>query len=166
MVIRRCTEIDVPQIFSIINDAAQAYKSVIPADCWHEPYMPLQHLHDEIADGVGFWGCEKDRELIGVLGLQSRGDVDLIRHAYVKTAYRGQGIGQALLRHAESASTRPILIGTWAAATWAIRFYCRNGYRVLPDEEGSSLLRRYWNIPPRQAEVSVVLAESRDRNGT
>jgi GNAT superfamily N-acetyltransferase len=164
--IRRCTEIDIPEIFRIINDAAQAYKGVIPADCWHEPYMPLQHLHEEIADGVGFWGYEKDQELIGVLGLQSRGDVDLIRHAYVKTASRGQGIGQALLRHAESASTRPILIGTWAAATWAIRFYCRNGYRVVPDDEGSRLLRRYWNIPPRQAEVSVVLAESRDRNGT
>ena len=159
--IRPCTAADVPQIFGIINDSAQAYKEVIPADCWHEPYMPLQHLQDEIADGVRFWGYQKENELVGVLGLQSRGDVDLIRHAYVKTVHRGEGIGQALLAHGEATSTKPILIGTWAAATWAIRFYCRNGYRVLPDDEGARLLRTYWNIPARQAEVSVVLAGSR-----
>lgn len=161
MTIRPCTVADAPRIAIIVNDAAQAYKGIIPPDRWHEPYMPLAQLEQELADGVRFWGYERAGELLGVMGLQPRGDVDLIRHAYVSTANRRMGIGEALLKHLEAATSKPILIGTWAAATWAIRFYEKNGYRVLPREETARVLRKYWNIPERQIETSVVLAKSR-----
>ena len=160
MTIRPCTTADAPRIAAIVNDAAEAYKGIIPPDRWHDPYMPLEQLEQEMADGVRFWAYERAGELVGVMGLQPRGDVDLIRHAYVSSAHRRIGIGEALLKHLEAATSKPILIGTWAAATWAITFYEKNGYRVLPREETARVLRKYWNIPDRQIETSVVLAKS------
>jgi GNAT superfamily N-acetyltransferase len=159
-VIRPCTRADLPEIFAIINDAAQAYRGIIPADRWHEPYMPLEHLEAEIADGVRFFGEEDAGGLVGVMGIQDRGDVDLIRHAYVRTSRRNSGVGSRLLEQLETTSGKPILIGTWAAATWAIRFYEKHGYRVLSRDETVRLLRCYWNIPERQVETSVVLASA------
>ena len=158
--IRKCTDDDLPALYAIINDAAQAYKGVIPEDRWHEPYMPMQELNQELRDGIQFWGYESDGELIGVMGIQDKGDVDLIRHAYVKTGRRRQGIGARLLRHLEQTTSKPILIGTWAAATWAIRFYEKNGYRLLSRTDTERLLRKYWSIPDRQVTTSVVLANA------
>jgi len=148
-------------MFEIINDAAQAYKGIIPADRWHDPYMPVEELETEIADGVRFWGYEEDGQLVGVMGIQDRGDVFLIRHAYVRGGRQKGGIGTQLLKHLESTASKPILIGTWAAAVWAIAFYQRNGYRLLPEAEKNSLLRTFWRIPERQVETSVVLADGR-----
>jgi GNAT superfamily N-acetyltransferase len=148
-------------MFSIINDAARAYQDIIPADRWHEPYMPRDQLEAEIADGVVFWGCESGGELVGVMGVQDRGEVALIRHAYVRTGQRRKGIGEKLLKHLEATTTKPILIGTWTAATWAVRFYEKNGYRLLARGEIDRLLRTYWSIPERQIETSVVLADAR-----
>jgi N-acetylglutamate synthase-like GNAT family acetyltransferase len=161
LTIRPCSTPDVPALFAIINDAAQAYRDIIPADRWHEPYMPREELEAEIADGVAFWGAARDGRLIGVMGIQDRGDVALIRHAYVRTAERRSGIGAALLRHLETLTAKPILIGTWSAATWAIDFYRKHGYRVLSRAEIERLLRKYWRIPDRQIETSVVLASAR-----
>ena len=161
LTIRPCSAADVAALFAIINDAAQAYKGIIPADRWHEPYMPREELESELAAGVAFWGAERNGRLLGVMGIQDRGEVTLIRHAYVRTADRRQGIGEALLRHLETLTAKPILIGTWSAATWAIRFYEKHGYRVLPRPEIMSLLRKYWRIPARQVETSVVLANAR-----
>jgi GNAT superfamily N-acetyltransferase len=158
--IRPCVAADLPAIFAIVNDAAQAYQGVIPPDCWHEPYMPLEELEREIRDGIAFWGCESDGALAGVMGIQDRGEVTLIRHAYVHTAQRRKGIGEKLLKHLEGMSTKPILIGTWSAADWAIRFYEKNGYRLLPRPEIERLLRRYWKISDRQIETSVVLGNT------
>jgi GNAT superfamily N-acetyltransferase len=159
--IRSCGAADVPAIFEIVNDAAQAYKGVIPADRWHEPYMPMDALESEIAAGVAFWGCEAGGRLAGVMGIQDRGEVALIRHAYVRTEQRRGGIGAILLKKLEETTAKPILIGTWLAAAWAIRFYEKNGYRVLPREETGRLLRKFWSIPERQIETSVVLADRR-----
>jgi N-acetylglutamate synthase-like GNAT family acetyltransferase len=161
MMIRKCTDDDLAALYAIINDAAQAYKGVIPADRWHEPYMPMGELRKEIHDGVQFWGYESDGEVIGVMGIQDKGDVALIRHAYVKTIRRKQGVGSALLRHIEQLTNKPILIGTWADAVWAIRFYEKNGYRLLSKTETEHLLRKYWSIPDRQVETSVVLANAK-----
>lgn len=158
--IRRCAEADLPALYAIINDAAQAYKGVIPADRWREPYMPREELAQEIGDGVRFWGLESEGELIGVMGVQGKGEVDLIRHAYVKTSRRRTGAGTRLLRHIESLTRRPILIGTWADADWAIRFYEKHGYRLQSREETARLLKKYWDVPARQAETSVVLANA------
>ena len=152
---------DVPALFGIVNDAAQAYKGIIPADRWHDPYMPLEELEAEIADGVAFWGAAREGRLVGVMGIQDRGDVTLIRHAYVRTSERRKGIGEALLAHLETLTPKPILIGTWSAATWAIAFYEKHGYRLLSRPEIERLLRRYWRIPERQVETSVVLANAR-----
>lgn len=159
--IRKCTREDLAAIFAIINDAAQAYKGVIPADRWHEPYMPLEELEQEIARGVVFWGAEAGGELVGVMGIQDRGEVDLIRHAYVRTRSRRAGIGSELLRHLERLTAKPILIGTWVDALWAIRFYEKHGYRVLGRPETEALLKKYWTIPERQIATSVVLASPR-----
>lgn len=159
--IRACTPDELGTICTIINDAAGAYRGVIPADRWHEPYMPIEELEREIDGGVAFWGAEVAAELAGVMGIQDRGEVDLIRHAYVRTRYRSRGIGSALLHHLERQTNKPILIGTWAAAVWAIRFYEKHGYRVLNRDETRMLLRRYWNIPERQIDTSVVLADPR-----
>ena len=159
--IRICTPDDLTAICAIINDAAQAYKGVIPADRWHEPYMPLAELKDEIKRGVAFWGDEADRELVGVMGIQDRGEVDLIRHAYVRTRDRNRGVGTELLRHLERMTAKPILIGTWTDAVWAIRFYEKHGYRVLGRPETEALLEKYWTISERQIATSVVLASPR-----
>ena len=158
MTIRACRPTDVPAIYEIINDAAQAYKGVIPADCWHEPYMPMGELDDQIRAGVRFSGYAEQDRLLGIMGIQDRGDVDLIRHAYVRTAERNRGIGGKLLEHLQAASRKPILIGTWAAATWAIAFYRSHGFRLLPAKEAAPLMQKYWRIPERQVETSVVLA--------
>jgi len=158
--LRPCTATDLPALFSIINDAAGAYRGVIPADCWHEPYMPLDELEQEIRDGVAFWGCESGGELLGVMGIQGRGEVSLIRHAYVRTAHRRKGIGEKLLKDLEGIIAKPILIGTWSDAAWAICFYQKNGYRILSRPEIERLLRKYWSIPERQIETSVVLANA------
>lgn len=157
--IRYCTQRDFEDILAIINDAAQAYKGVIPEDRWHEPYMPRDALAAEIAAGVKFWGFEGDGRLLGVMGLQPVEDVVLIRHAYVRAAMRRRGIGGRLLQHIRSFSDGPLLVGTWAAAGWAIGFYGKHGFRQVPDDEIPILLRRYWDIPDRQIEASVVLAD-------
>jgi GNAT superfamily N-acetyltransferase len=157
--IRACTEADVPQMFAIINDAAQAYKGIIPADRWHEPYMPTDELKAQLADGITFSGYESGGELLGVMGIQDKGDVKLIRHAYVRTSARRKGVGEKLLRHLEATTSKPVLIGTWRDAAWAIRFYEKNGYTCRSREETTRLLRKYWTIPERQIETSVVLAK-------
>jgi GNAT superfamily N-acetyltransferase len=131
---------------------------VIPPDRWHEPYMDADELDTEIAAGVAFWGYESDGALIGAMGIQPVRDVDLIRHAYVLPASQGRGVGGALMRHLQSRATRPLLVGTWAAAEWAIRFYQRHGFKLVTSEQKTQLLKRYWNIPDRQIETSVVLA--------
>lgn len=163
--IRPCSAQDLPQLLSIINDAAHAYKGVIPADRWHEPYMSLDELEREIGDGIAFWGwavgAEAEARLVGVMGIQDRGEVALIRHAYVQTDQRRKGIGEKLLRALEAITSKPILIGTWSAASWAIRFYEKNGYRLLSRADTERLLRRFWSIPERQIETSVVLANAR-----
>lgn len=158
--IRKCTELDLEAIYQIINDGAQAYKGVIPEDRWHEPYMTRDELQHEIHGGIAFWGFEDDTELIGVMGIQDRGDVTLIRHAYVRKRRWKQGIGTSLLRYLEGKTDRPILIGTWRDATRAIHFYQKNGYRLVEEHEKDRLLRKYWTIPARQVETSVVLANA------
>jgi N-acetylglutamate synthase-like GNAT family acetyltransferase len=157
-IIRRCTDTDLHAIFEIINDAASAYKGVIPPDRWHDPYMSQDQLRHEIDAGVRFWGLDNDNELAGVMGIQNKGEVTLLRHAYVRTALRNKGIGSRLLKHLEPMSDKPILIGTWAAASWAVQFYQKNGYCLVSIEEKNRLLRQYWSIPERQVETSVVLA--------
>ena len=156
--IRECKESDFNRIFEIINDAAQAYKGVIPADRWHEPYMPFEELMKEIENGVVFWGLVHDGQLLGVMGIQDKGDVTLIRHAYVWTRAQKLGIGTKLLHYLESLTVKPILIGTWKAASWAISFYEKNGYTLVSEEEKNYLLKKYWSIPERQVETSVVLS--------
>ena len=156
--IRLCRDDERAEILEIINDAAQAYRGVIPADCWHEPYMPAEELTGEIAAGVVFWGYQTDRALLGVMGIQPVRDVDLIRHAYVRTQAQRQGVGSALLRHLRQMSDRRIMIGTWAAADWAIRFYEQHGFVCVSPERKTSLLKTYWTVPDRQIETSVVLA--------
>jgi len=155
--IRRCTEDDVTTIDGIVNEAAAAYRGVIPADCWHEPYMKRSELLAEIAAGVEFWGWDDDGTLVGVMGLQKVSDVTLIRHAYVRTGHQSRGIGGALLTRLASETTGPLLVGTWADAQWAIRFYERHGFRLADSVEKDRLLSTYWNIAPRQRETSVVL---------
>jgi N-acetylglutamate synthase-like GNAT family acetyltransferase len=156
--IRKCLENDFEVIYEIINDAARAYQGVIPADRWHEPYMSRRQLQKEIRAGVSFWGWEEEVGLIGVMGIQDKGEVTLIRHAYVRSTLRNRGIGSQLLRFLESTAKKPILIGTWADTTWAVAFYKKNGYRLVPIDEKNYLLKTYWTIPERQIETSVVLA--------
>lgn len=151
-------------IHEIINDAASAYKGVIPADRWHEPYMPEVELQRQIVEGVEFWCYVEDDKVIGVMGIQDRLDVTLIRHAYVRTSARNKGIGGKLLQHLSTLTKKPILIGTWAAATWAIDFYVKHGFSVVPNDDIAPLLRKYWNIPARQVDTSVVLASANWKN--
>jgi GNAT superfamily N-acetyltransferase len=158
-VVRPCRADEQPQVLSIINAASQAYRGIIPADCWHEPYMTAGELEREVAAGVRFWGVEEAGQLLGVMGIQEKADVDLIRHAYVWPAMQGRGIGGVLLAHLECSTRRRILIGTWADATWAIRFYERHGYELVTDADKTSLLRTYWTVSDRQIETSVVLAK-------
>ena len=157
--IRSCTSEDFETIYAIVNDAAQAYRGVIPDDCWHEPYMSREELRREIDAGVRFAGFERDGRLLGVMGEQDVQDVTLIRHAYVATAHRGSGIGAALIQHLQAGASRRLLVGTWTAATWAIRFYERHGFRLHTAKESEALLRRYWRISHRQIETSVVLSD-------
>jgi GNAT superfamily N-acetyltransferase len=155
--IRRCRDDERAAILAIVNAAAEAYRGVIPADRWHEPYMGAEELDREIADGVRFWGYEDDGELLGAMGIQTVRDVELIRHAYVLPASQGRGIGGELLRYLLGQATRPMLVGTWAAAEWAIRFYRRHGFVQVSPERKTALLKEYWTIPERQIETSVVL---------
>lgn len=143
---------------NVVNDAAQAYKGVIPADRWKEPYMPAEELKKEVESGVEFYGWKENGALIAVMGIQLVNDVTLIRHAYVLTAYQRRGIGEKLLKHLLGlARTSTVLVGTWEAAYWAVSFYEKHGFRLVPSEEKDRLLRKYWNIPERQIETSVVL---------
>jgi GNAT superfamily N-acetyltransferase len=159
--IRKSREADSAAMLAIINAAAQAYRGVIPADQWREPYMPADELEKEIADGVIFWVAEEDKRLLGVMGFQDKGEVFLVRHAYVAPTLQRKGVGTSLLRHVRTLTNKPILIGTWADASWAIEFYRRNGFTVVSKTYKDSLLRRYWSIPKRQIETSVVLADRR-----
>ena len=167
--IRPCTRDDLAAIDDIINDAAIAYRGVIPADCWHEPYMTRSHLESEIAAGVAFSGWQEAGALVAVMGVQNVRDVTLIRHAYVRRSHQSRGIGGALLTFLSTQADRPLLVGTWAAAEWAIRFYQRHGFHLADADEKDRLLTDYWNIPPRQRQASVVLTRgaqprsSRDR---
>jgi N-acetylglutamate synthase-like GNAT family acetyltransferase len=141
----------------VINDAAAAYRGVIPADRWHEPYMPREELLSEMRAGVKFFCIRRDGRVVGVMGLQHGADVALIRHAYTVSSQQHGGVGTLLLEHLKRQADRPLLVGTWKAATWAVRFYERRGFRLVSDEEKERLLRRYWNIPERQVAESVVL---------
>ena len=161
--VRKATQGDFQHIYEIINDAAIAYKGIIPADRWHEPYMPQTELEEQIADGVNFTCYLEDGEIVGVMGIQDKGEVNLIRHAYVTTKRRGGGIGGVLLRELVEASPKPILIGTWRAADWAIRFYEKHGFVQVSEEEKNRLLKTFWNIPDRQIETSVVLKDQRHK---
>jgi len=156
--IRACRSDEHPMILEIVNAAANAYRGVIPEDCWHEPYMPRSELEAELAAGVTFWGYEIDDVLIGVMGIQPVRDVDLIRHAYVRPASQRRGVGAELLRHLRNLSSRRMLVGTWAGAAWAIRFYRRHGFELVRNEQKTRLLETYWTMPRRQIEASVVLA--------
>ena len=158
--IRRCDDRDFELIWAIINDGAQAYKGIIPVDRWTEPYMSREKLQEEIDDGVVFWGYEESGTLAGVMGIQQVQDVTLIRHAYVRSGSQKRGIGAHLLSHLRAMANEPVLIGTWADAAWAIRFYERHGFQVVGSEEKNRLLKKYWSIPERQIETSVVLADS------
>ena len=159
--IRKSVDSDFTAMLAIINDAARAYRGVIPADRWHEPYMPADELSEEIASGVVFWVAEREGQLAGLMGIQDKGEVALVRHAYVASNTQKTGVGTTLLRHVQSLTDKPILIGTWAAASWAIEFYRRNGFTVVSIAQKDHLLRKYWSIPVRQAETSVVLADRR-----
>lgn len=159
--VRPCNSNDMETIYAIINDAAKAYKGIIPEDRWHEPYMWQSELVAEVASGVDFWGYETEGVLVGVMGIQDKGEVFLIRHAYTRTSMRNQGIGSQLLQFLYEKTDRPVLIGTWAAAQWAIRFYEKHGFQVVSPMEKEQLLRRFWTIPDRQVETSVVLADAR-----
>ena len=140
-----------------MNDGALAYRGVIPADRWHDPYMPLDEVRAEIAAGVQFFCVRRDGRVVGVMGLQNVADVALIRHAYTRTAEQGSGVGSLLLEHLQRQTDRRLLVGTWKAAAWAVRFYERRGFRLVSDEEKVHLLRRYWTVSERQIEESVVL---------
>jgi GNAT superfamily N-acetyltransferase len=145
-------------MLNVVNEAAQAYKGVIPEDRWKEPYMPAEELRKEIESRVEFYGWKEDNVLVAVMGIQLVNDVTLIRHAYVLTDHQRRGIGENLLKHLMSlARTSEVLVGTWEAAYWAIRFYEKHGFRLVSKEEKDRLLRKYWNIPERQIETSVVL---------
>ncbi len=157
--IRLCIDDDLDSILEIINNAAMVYKRVIPTDRWKEPYMSTDELLEELNAGVAFWGYEEHKQLAGVMGVQSVRDVTLIRHAYVYTTKQNQGIGGQLLAAVRQRSGGPLLVGTWADATWAIRFYEKHGFRLVPPEKNSQLLRTYWTITDRQIETSVVLAD-------
>ena len=148
-------------MLAIINDAAVAYRGVIPPDRWHEPYMPESELRAEIAAGVEFWGLDTDEGLIGLMGMQPVRDVDLIRHAYVRPDKQRHGVGAELIEYLRRRSPRRMLVGTWAAATWAISFYQRHGFELVPRADTAALFRTYWTIPQRQIETSVVLSNPR-----
>jgi len=159
--IRQCDNSDFEVVYSIINEAAEAYRGIIPEDRWKVPYMDREELQHEIDDCVVFWGYEKDGILVGVMGVQDVMDVTLVRHAYVRTARQHKGIGGGLLSELREKTGRPLLMGTWADAVWAVRFYEKHGFRLVTPEEKTRLLKRYWSIPERQVETSVVLANQK-----
>jgi len=159
--IKRCSDVELESILTVINDAAQAYYGVIPQDAWQEPYMAKDELKSEICAGVQFWGYYVKDCLVGVMGIQDKQDVTLIRHAYVCTSERRNGVGTKLLEHLEEYSKKPILIGTWADATWAIEFYKKNGYRLILGDERGMLLDKYWTVSIEQASASIVLANAK-----
>ncbi len=159
--IRKCLDSEFEIIYGIINDSAQAYKGVIPMDCWKEPYMSKGELKREINEGVGFLGCEKEGELVGVMGIQQVQNVTLIRHAYVLMARQNQGFGGKLLSYLLTQTSCPILVGTWADATWAIHFYEKYGFELVTAKEKDRLLKKYWSVPERQIRSSVVLVDKR-----
>jgi ketosteroid isomerase-like protein/GNAT superfamily N-acetyltransferase len=162
--IRACGEADHAAILAIVNSAAQAYRGAIPADRWHDPYMAADELEREIRDGVAFWGYERDGALAGVMGLQDLGEVELIRHAYVAPSSQRSGVGGALLEELVGSRTGRVLVGTWAAADWAVRFYERHGFTLLAPERSRALLQAHWSIPERQIETSVVLGNPAEAN--
>jgi GNAT superfamily N-acetyltransferase len=157
--IRACDDNDLLDIYNIVNDAAHAYRGAIPGECWKEPYMPSEELRHEVAAGVRFWGYELSGRLIGVMGLQEKGQATLIRHAYVRTEYCNQGIGGQLLAELRRQAQHTLLAGTWAAARWAVAFYEKHGFHLVPATGKDRLLRQYWSIPKRQIEASVVLID-------
>jgi len=161
--IRKATAEDFEEIFNIINDAAIAYKDVIPSDQWHEPYMTREELQSQIEEGVRFSCYMENNEIVGVMGIQDKSDVALIRHAYVRTKQRKKGIGTLLLQELIKDAKKPILIGTWKAADWAIRFYEKHDFRLMEEEEKNRILKKYWTIPDRQVEASVVLVDIKYR---
>lgn len=158
--ILKCEQSDFQDILDIINDGASAYKGVIPADQWHDPYMTEEELKIQIDEGVEFWKYLNNGTVVGVMGIQDRQEVTLIRHAYVRTMERNKGIGSKLLSHLYTIALTPVLIGTWKDASWAIRFYEKHGFRLLNPTETIDVLRKYWNISHRQIETSVVLASA------
>jgi len=162
--IRPCRPGEREAVLAVVNAAAEAYRGVIPADRWHEPYMSAEELDTEIAAGVSFWAYEDDGGLAGVMGVQPVADVELIRHAYVAPERQRAGIGGALLARLTRADARRQLVGTWAAAGWAIRFYRRHGFELVDREPAASLLRKYWTIPEAQIEASVVLSRTHGRH--
>jgi len=159
--IRKCLDGEFETIYKIINDSAQAYKGIIPMDCWKEPYMSKGELQREINESVGFWGYEKEGELVGVMGIQHVQNVILIRHAYILTVRQNQGIGGKLLSYLLTQTGRPFLVGTWVDATWAIRFYKKYGFELVTAKEKDRLLKKYWSVPDRQIRSSVVLVDER-----
>jgi GNAT superfamily N-acetyltransferase len=166
MRIRECVALDSPAILAVVNDAAQVYRGVIPADRWREPYMSSEELADAMSEGIAFHAAEDEGGLCGVMGMQDKGELALVRHAYVVPGRQRRGVGTHLLRHLEALAAKPMLIGTWAAASWAIDFYVRSGYVVVDAAAKDALLRRYWRIPERQIETSVVLADRRWQEAT
>ncbi|WP_165045778.1 GNAT family N-acetyltransferase [Dysgonomonas sp. ZJ709] len=159
--IRKCLDSEIEIIYEIINDASIAYQDVIPPDRWKQPYMEMDELKEQIADGVAFCCYVENNEMVGVMGIQNKGDVKLIRHSYVRTRNRNGGIGTKLLNHLLDSQEKPILIGTWKDAVWAIDFYTKNGFRLVEEEEKNMLLKKYWKIPERQVETSVVLVDAK-----
>ena len=159
--VRPCTDADFDAVLSIVNDSAEAYRGIIPEDRWKEPYMPADELRYEIASGVSFSGAEAGGSLVGVMGVQPVDDVILIRHAYVQSSRQHCGVGSELLTQLIAHAPRPVLIGTWKAARWAVRFYEKHDFRLVEGDENNRLLRHYWDIPDRQVETSVVMADPR-----
>lgn len=159
--IRKCIDSETEIIYAIINDAAKAYENVIPSDRWKKPYMEMDELKEQIEDGVVFYCDEQDNEVLGVMGIQDKGDVILIRHAYVRTKNRKAGTGTKLLKYLTDGQPKPILIGAWKDADWAINFYLKNGFKLAKEEEKNVLLKKYWRIPERQVETSVVLMDEK-----
>lgn len=159
--IRRCISADLDVIHTIINAGAQAYKGVIPEDCWHDPYMAPEYLAHEIDSGVDFWGWEESGQLMAVMGLQQVKDVFLIRHAYVLPGHQGKGIGGRLLNFLMQQVSGPLLVGAWADADWAIQFYQRHGFTLVTPSEKAAVLQTYWMISSRQVETSVVLRQEK-----
>ncbi len=160
MIVKSNHKKDFNTIFEIINDASVAYKGIIPKDRWKEPYMSKEELTVQMEEGVEFWSYVENNKILGVMGIQFKEDVTLIRHAYVRTSARKKGIGGKLLNHLIDMTNFPVLIGTWSDASWAISFYEKHNFRMVSKNEKNNLLKKYWSVPDRQIETSVVLVSS------